>query len=128
VSSSPALLRVSNSTRGTELGDSIKPAGSFWARLKGLQLAAPLKPGHGLWLLPSGSVHTCFMRYPIDLVFLDAVGVVVDARLAVAPWRVVFAVRGTHSCLELPAGTVRDTLTCAGDQLSWETTDTAAAV
>jgi uncharacterized membrane protein (UPF0127 family) len=51
------------------------------------------------------SVHTFFMRSPIDIVFLDAQGVALKVVTRAAPWRVFYGPRGTDSVLELPPGT-----------------------
>ena len=72
-------------------------------RLKGLLGRSGLASGDGLLIRPTSAIHTCFMRFPIDAVFLDrdfvVVGVVADLR----PWRVA-ARRGAKSVLELAAG------------------------
>ena len=79
------------------------PAKRFWQRLGGLLVRAPLAAGQALHLEPCNSVHTCFMRYAIDVVFLDAQGRVMKIVPHLAPWR-LSACRGAHSCLELRAG------------------------
>lgn len=116
----PPLWRVVNRSRRTVLGQRIRPARTFLARLRGLQCTHPLEPGEGLWLIPAGSIHTFFMRYPLDLLFLDPAGKVLAARPGVRPWRAVFAAKGARSCLELPAGRIAETDTEVGDELSWE--------
>jgi uncharacterized protein len=68
-------------------------ADGFWSRLVGLQFRKSLPPGQGLLLTPCGSVHTCCLRFPIDIVALDREGRVVAVRRAVSPWRVVFLPR-----------------------------------
>jgi uncharacterized membrane protein (UPF0127 family) len=55
-------------------------------------------------LMPCGSIHTFWMRFAIDVVMLDRNCRVLAVRQRVRPWRIVTAVRGTHSILELPAG------------------------
>jgi len=57
------------------------------ARLRGLLGRAALEPGEGLLITPTGSVHTCFMRFPIDVVFLDRDGAVLGVRADLRPWR-----------------------------------------
>jgi uncharacterized protein len=78
-------------------------ADSFVRRLRGLLGRRELPRGEGMLLSPSSTVHTSFMRFPIDAVFLnrdfDVVGIAANLR----PWR--FAGRaGARSVLELPAG------------------------
>jgi uncharacterized membrane protein (UPF0127 family) len=73
------------------------------ARLRGLLGREELPSGEGLLLRPAGSIHTAFMRFPIDAVFLDAADQVVKVASALRPWRTA-ACRGARAVLELPAG------------------------
>lgn len=73
-------------------------------RALGLMFRADLPRGEGLWLRPCGDVHTCFMRFPLDLVFLDEAGSVVRVARGVRPWRLVFGGRGARSVIEVRAG------------------------
>lgn len=73
------------------------------ARMKGLLGRRSLAPDEGLLLRPAGSVHTAFMRFAIDVVFLDAELRVLCVAANVRPWRMV-AQRGAKAVLELPAG------------------------
>ena len=70
--------------------------------------------------MPCESVHTFFMKFPIDLVYLDKKRKVRKVRHAVPAWR-LSACLTAHSIIELPAGTVEKTGTQAGDELSIET-------
>jgi uncharacterized membrane protein (UPF0127 family) len=79
-------------------------ADRFWPRFVGLQFRAGLPPGSGLLLVPCSSVHTCFLRFPIDLVCLDCRGRVVEVRKHLRPWRAAVAPAGTHAILETAAG------------------------
>jgi uncharacterized protein len=72
-------------------------------RMKGLLGRRALPPGEGLLLRPGGSIHTFFMRFPIDAVFLDREQRVVKVAADVAPWRMA-AARGARSVLELGSG------------------------
>ncbi len=79
-------------------------ADRFWPRLVGLQFRAGLPQGSGLLLVPCSSVHTCFCRFPIDLVCLDRRGRVLQVRKCLRPWRAAVAPAGTHAILETAAG------------------------
>ena len=79
-------------------------ADTFWKRSVGLLGRAQLKAGQGLLLRPCGSIHTCFMRFPIDIVFLNANNQVVKTRQNVAPWRLVWGGRKAHSVIEVQSG------------------------
>jgi uncharacterized membrane protein (UPF0127 family) len=78
-------------------------ADGFLTRLRGLLGRAGLAPAEGMLIRPAGSVHTFFMRFPIDVVFLDRELRVVAVREAVRPWRAAGA-KGARDALELPAG------------------------
>lgn len=73
------------------------------SRTRGLLGRDELPPGEGILLRPAGSIHTAFMRFPIDAVFLDRELRVVRIARHLAPWRVA-AARGARAVLELPAG------------------------
>jgi uncharacterized membrane protein (UPF0127 family) len=72
-------------------------------RLKGLLGKKYLEPGEGLLLRPASSVHTFFMRFPIDVVFLDRELHVLGLATNLRPWRAAGR-RGARAVLELPAG------------------------
>ena len=81
-------------------------ADTIWKRLRGLIGRPEPAPGRAFLLAPAGSVHTCFMGYPIDVVFLDGNGLVLAVHEAVPPWR-LRAQRGARAALELRAGEAR---------------------
>ncbi len=109
-------LKVVNTTRGTVMATRLDVANSGKTRRKGLLGRDHLASGEGLWIIPCESVHTFFMRFPIDLVYLDRGNRVRKVRSGVGAWRIsgCFA---AHSVLELPAGTVRATATKRGDAI-----------
>src|SRR5437764_13691166 len=90
-----------------------------FTRMKGLLGRRSLPPGHGLLLRPAGSIHTLFMRFPIDAVFLDGERRVVKVVAGLRPWRAA-AGRGARAVLELPAGEAGRRGVRAGDLLRWE--------
>jgi uncharacterized membrane protein (UPF0127 family) len=94
-----------------------------WTRLRGLMGKRALAAGEGLLLRPSGSVHTCFMRFPVDVLFLDAELTVLRVAPAVRPWR-VRAQAGARAVLELPAGAAERMVIRAGDRLTLEEEET----
>jgi len=115
---SPAssLMTVSNLTRGTVLATCLEVADTGQKRNKGLLGRKGLEPGGGLWIVPCESVHTFFMQFPIDLVYLDRKNKVKKVRHSVAPWR-LSACLSAHSILELPAGAIQSSQTQRGDTL-----------
>ena len=110
---------IRNQTRNTVLAHRADIADTSAKRRTGLLKHDCLEAGAGLWIVPCESVHTFFMKFPIDLVYLDHQRTVRKVRANVAPWRVSACLKA-HSVLELPAGTVARTGTCPGDQLVFE--------
>ena len=108
-----------NLTRNAILGEAVDVADTSEKRRTGLLKHTGLAPGEGLWIKPCESVHTFFMKFAIDLVYIDKKQKVRKARKAVPPWR-LSACLSAHSILELPAGTIERTGTQAGDELKIE--------
>lgn len=88
---------------GRVVCDACALADSVPARLRGLLGRSSLEPGEGVLLRPAGSIHTAFMRFPIDAVFLDRGMHVLDVAPALRPWRAAGR-RGARAVLELAAG------------------------
>jgi len=95
---------VFNRTRNSSAASKVIKADTFTTRLFGLIPRASLEPEEGLWLDPCAMIHTCFMRFPIDAVFLDAGLKVVKVCAVLKPWRFSPWVRGAKSVLELAPG------------------------
>jgi uncharacterized membrane protein (UPF0127 family) len=110
---------VRNQTRDTVLAQAADMADTSEKRRTGLLKHERLNPGEGLWIVPCESVHTFFMKFPIDLVYLDKKRKVKKVRHAVPAWR-LSACLTANSILELPAGTAEQTGTKVGDQLEIE--------
>ena len=85
-------------------------------RLRGLLGRRSLPEDEGILLRPAGSIHTFFMRFPIDVVFLDREGVVVGIEPSLAPWRTAGR-RGAKSVVELASGECERRGVSVGDRL-----------
>jgi uncharacterized membrane protein (UPF0127 family) len=103
--------------RGAVLASDVLVASAFGSRLRGLLGRKELAPGEGLLLYPCSSVHTFFMAFPIDVVFLDDDWRVVAVSQGMRPWRLSGIRWAAKAALELPAGIVRHTGTASGDYL-----------
>lgn len=111
-------MQIRNLSRQTTLATHAIRAHSYRERLMGLMFQEDLPDGGGLLLEPESSIHTFFMRFPIDVLYLDRAWRVLRADGAMAPNRVGPVVtRGCHAILELPAGVIGRTGTQVGDQL-----------
>jgi uncharacterized membrane protein (UPF0127 family) len=111
---------VRNPHRGTVLGEAIEVADTAVRRVKGLLGRECLEDGQGLLFKKCSSLHTLFMRFPIDIVFMDKHGKVLKLSKAVKPFKLVAAPLRAYYALELPAGAIIRSETRAGDHLTFE--------
>lgn len=111
---------VANRTRQTTLADRAVAARSFYQRLRGLMGKPSLPLGEGLLLFGDNSIHTFFMRFPIDVLYLDGELRVVRLQESMPPWKIGPLVRGCRCIVELPPGVIRDTRTSVGDSITLE--------
>jgi uncharacterized membrane protein (UPF0127 family) len=112
------MPRIVNETRGTLVAEDVRVADGVWSRFWGLMGRRRLPDGCGLLLRPSSSIHTAFMRFPIDVVFLDRELRVVKVVPEMKPFRVAMAFGGAHSALELNAGAAVRAQVEAEDELA----------
>lgn len=118
-SAQPRRLRIINQSNGAVLATRAELADTGPARSKGLLGREGLAQGEALWIVPCESVHTFFMRFALDLVYLDRGRRVVKIRTNVPPWRLSMSLRA-HSIIEFAAGAVDPASTSVGDQLAFE--------
>ena len=95
-------------------------ADRVFSRMRGLLGRKQLSERQGLLIRPTWSVHTWFMRFPIDVVFLDRELTVLAVREQLRPWRAAVRFRA-HSALELAAGCCEGVGLKVGDRLAWGT-------
>jgi uncharacterized protein len=89
-----------------------------YRRMRGLLGRSGIQPGEGMVLRPAWNVHTAFMRFPIDVVFLDSDQVVIRIEREVRPWRTV-SCRGAREVVELAAGECAHRGLEVGDRVAW---------
>jgi uncharacterized membrane protein (UPF0127 family) len=99
-------LIATNVDTGSVVASNVVVAATRAARAVGLMAKDNLDPGEALWIIPSRGVHTCWMRFPIDVIALDDKGVVIDRVVNLKPWRIRLPRKGTAGVLELRAGTL----------------------
>jgi uncharacterized protein len=120
-------MRALNRTRGTVLCERLEVAESMAAQSRGLLGRDGLAPGAGMLFegsrLPLMWMHMFFMRFAIDIVFLDQSGKVLKVNRNLKPWRVSSMVFGARTALELPAGAASASATERGDQIQFEPLD-----
>lgn len=107
-----------NVTRKVPLASRMRVTRTFAGRLVGLLGQAEIYPGQGLLIESCRSVHTHFMRFPIDVLYLDETGKVMAALERMKPFRTGPFLKRAFAVVELPAGTVACTGTQVGDRLA----------
>jgi uncharacterized protein len=101
--SSDTAFELVENTSGRVLVPALEVAVDSATRKKGLLGRDGLPDGAGLVIAPTNAVHTFFMRFPIDIVFVTRAGRVVKVCDAVPAWRIAVALRG-YAVVELAAG------------------------
>lgn len=109
--------RILNATRENTVCDRVTLANRPHKRLRGLLGRSDLPRGEGLLLTPAPSIHTAFMRFEIDALFLDRELRVLRVVRRLAPWKAA-AKRHARSVLELASGEVERLEVQVGDQLA----------
>jgi len=115
---------VSDHSQGMVVCERCVVADHTLARMRALLGRADLPAGEGVLLRPAVTIHTHFMRFPIDAVFLDRNLRVVDLRGAIRPWRMARSA-GAQAVLELRAGEAQRRGIEVGDVLRLGTAQTA---
>ncbi len=95
-------------------------------RMRGLLGRRRLNPGQGMVLRPAFAIHTHFMHFPIDVVFLDSDQVVIAIERNLRPWRTASA-RGAREVVELAAGECDRRGLEIGDRVAWASRSVADA-
>lgn len=118
------ILRAINSTRGTVLCACIEDAGGLAGQSRGLLGRDSLRPDQGMLFVrgrfePFMLMHMFFMRFPIDIVFLDRDSRVVRINSGLQPWRLSSIVFSARKALELAVGAVERSATQVGDVITF---------
>lgn len=113
-------MKVTNLSKNTLLADKAEFANTFFRRLIGLLNQRSLEKGEGLILSPSTCIHSFFMRFTIDVIFLDKIGKVVGVLSSFKPFRFTPVYFGASLVIELPEFTISSTHTQPGDKITLE--------
>ena len=103
---------------GRVVAESVVVADSTGRRLRGLLGKKELPSGHGVLLRPAWSIHTAFMRFPIDVVFLDADQIVIKIVPNLPSFKTA-SCRGAREVVELRAGEAERRGLALGDRVAW---------
>lgn len=113
-------MLIINQTRGTRLAEHATLARSMFARGVGLIGKRTFPAGHALVIRPCTGIHTFFMAFPLDVLYLAGDGTVLTILHQIKPWRIGPLVWKSTAVIELAAGTARATQTQEGDSLTFD--------
>ncbi len=102
-------MELINLTNGIVIAEKTIPAYSFFKRLKGLMFTSSFPEGYAVHIQPCRSIHTYFMKYEIDVLYLNNDMEIIAAESYVRPGTVGKHHKGTTSVIEIPAGTIHKT-------------------
>ncbi|PKR77272.1 hypothetical protein CEY16_11075 [Halalkalibacillus sediminis] len=111
-------MKIVNLSNNQVVGDNVQQAYTFFKRLKGLMYTKELPSGNGLHIKPCQSVHSYFMRYPIDVIYINKSQEVVALDIGLLPNKIGKRRKDAESVIEVTAGTIVDTDTAIGHQLN----------
>ena len=97
-------FRLINATRDLTIAERTRLADNPWTSFKGLMGAPPLPPGHALLITPSSSIHTHFMRFALDVLYVNKDDVIVGIDRDLKPWRFGRFYKGVKYVVEMTAG------------------------
>ncbi|MEA2528337.1 MAG: uncharacterized protein QOF73_5564 [Thermomicrobiales bacterium] len=115
---SAQVHQVVNARTGRVIATAVEEATGPWRSFRGLMLRKGLPDGHGMLFRPAKGIHTQFMRFPIDLIYLDKQNQVVKVRPSMRPWRFDFT--NAAAVIEMTGGTADAVDVRAGDQLEFQ--------
>jgi len=96
--------RLIGRSDGRTILDRLLVADRFWSRFVGLQFRRPLPIDSGLLIVPCPAIHTFFVRFALDLIWVDRKGTVTEIRRNVAPSRLASGPSGTFAVVETACG------------------------
>jgi uncharacterized protein len=107
-------MELVNASTGEVLADKLEEADSFGKRLKGLMFKKSMPENYALHLTPCRSIHTFFMKFPIDVLYLDNEKTIVGIEEKLQPGKIGKKVKGARTVIELPEGQISRTGTKVG--------------
>lgn len=110
-------MKALNVTKSTVVAANLEEASNFISRLKGLIGRARLGQDEGLWMARCRAIHTFWMRFPIDVVFLDEELVVKKVVKSLQPYHPFIFCRSAKGVLELHEGTIEKASIGIGDTI-----------
>ncbi len=112
-------MKLVNKTKNRILAENIEVANTPLKRMKGLLGRDCLEKGSGLHIIPCNNIHSLFMKFEFDAVFMDRQNKVRHLSEKIPPWTWIKFCFSANSVIELPAGIISETGTETGDELEF---------
>ncbi len=112
------MEKLKLSINGSPIGLTVFEAKTFIGKLKGFMFSA--RPSYGLLLESTNSIHTFFMSFAIDVLFLTNNNRIVKIKNNLKPWRMIYPVFSASKTLELPEGIIDISHLKIGDTLTFQ--------
>ena len=112
-------MKLINTKNNSVTADKLTIANNPFSRSKGLLGKAGLNKGEGLHIIPCNCIHSCFMKFKFDAVFINKKNEVVYLIEKMPAWQFSKVYFQAHSVIELPAGTIKETEIRIGDVLEF---------
>ncbi|WP_163970657.1 DUF192 domain-containing protein [Oceanobacillus halotolerans] len=112
-------IKLINVNTDQVIADDVKGAYSFWTRLKGLMFTKRMSSQTGLHISPCTSIHTFFMNFRIDILYLNKANEIVGVDENMETGKIGKRYLNTKSVVELPAGTIKETSTVMGHTVAF---------
>ena len=100
------MITVKIKNTGELVATNVKLAANPYTRVMGLMFKANMNGMGGLIIDPCNSIHTMFMRFPIDVLFVSHDNKVIKVKRSLAPWRMTWLYFKARKTIELPSGTL----------------------
>lgn len=113
-------MKIINKTKDTIVAEEVTVADTLLKRMKGLMGKREFREGQALILKPCNSIHTFFMRFSIDVLFVDKHNKIIDTIISLRPFRITRINFNASFIVELPPKTIQSALISEGDTLSLE--------
>ncbi|MFC3041559.1 DUF192 domain-containing protein [Virgibacillus xinjiangensis] len=111
-------IRLINKETGEIIAREVRVADRFWSRLKGLMFTKNMQESTGLHITPCASIHTFFMNYSIDILYLNREKEIVGIEENLEKGKIGKRFKQVRSVIELPAGTIKNTSTAIGQTVA----------
>ena len=113
-------FKARNLTTNEIIADKVRIANDFKSRSIGLLNRSSLGAGEGLLIKPCNAIHTFFMKFPIDVLFLDSNGKIVKIVRSLKPWKLCVPVIKGYMTLEIPDNSIDKINVKIGDLIEFE--------